>query len=51
MEAGHPFRIGKLGLMDVPKEAVKASGNLAVPFTPVVATWLCVEFEGVFAVI
>jgi hypothetical protein len=33
--------------MDMCKEAIKTPWNLTVPFTPVVAAWLCVEFVGV----
>ena len=45
------FRNGKLGLTDVLKEALKTSGDLAVPFIPVVAAWLCVKFECVVALL
>ena len=32
--------------MNVLDEALKATGNLRVPFIPIVAAWLGVKFEG-----
>ena len=32
--------------MDMCKETIETPWNLAVPFTPVVAAWLSVEFVG-----
>ena len=35
--------------MDVSDKTLKTSGNLLVPFIPVVTAWLSVEFEDVIA--
>ena len=39
----------KLVSMDVLNKALNASGDLRVPFIPIVPAWLSVEFVGVIA--